>query len=88
MLLGMPIIVTDAISYGEEITQKQCGIVIKYSVDAFAKAAVSLLSDEALLKKYRQNALSYVKQFDFKILFQQNLKRIFSKGTIPIQTQI
>jgi len=78
MLLGMPIIVTNAISNAKEISEKRCGFVIEYNVNAFAKVAMRLLGDEALLKEYRNNVLTYVNQFDYNELFQHNLKRIFT----------
>lgn len=79
MLLGMPVIITDAISTSNLISQKRCGFVIKYDIDEFVRATRKLLDNETLYKEYRQNSLDFVKQFDFNDLFKQNLKRVLTK---------
>lgn len=76
MLLGMPVIVTDAISNTKEIIKNQCGIVIRYKSSDLVNAVVQLLNDKNRLYKYRKGALNYVQQFDYGKLFEENLSRI------------
>jgi len=76
MLLGMPIIVTNAISTINDIKKSRCGIVIKYKSSDLVSAVVQLLNDKNKLAEYRKNALAYVQQFDFGKLFEKNLSRV------------
>lgn len=78
-LLGIPFIVTDAIANPQEITDKKCGIVINYDKDQLAKAVIKLLTNQKMLKEYRDNALKFVKKYDNGALFTSNLKRILKK---------
>lgn len=79
MLFGLPIIVTDAISNVEKIRKSKSGIIIKYSSNDFAKAVIKLLDNKNLLLEYRKNAINYVKQFDYPLLFQKNINRVLNK---------
>jgi glycosyltransferase involved in cell wall biosynthesis len=78
MLLGMPVIVTDAIATADEIMKSNSGIVINYQADDLVKAVVQLVSDERRLERYRKNALQYVKQFDFPKLYTPHVERILT----------
>lgn len=78
-LMGMPVIITRALSTFEEIEKFRCGIVINYEVKDLAKAVIKLLSDNKLLKEYRQNALRYIEQYDCCRIFDENVTRILSK---------
>ncbi len=78
MLLGLPVIVTDAISTAEAIKKSKSGIVISYNLHEFITAVVQLLGDEKRLFEYREKALSYVKQFDYPMIFSSHIKRIIS----------
>lgn len=76
MLLGMPVIVTDAVSTASEINKAKCGIVINYNSLDLVNAVVQLLDNERLLGQYRENALKYVSQFDYNKIFSKNLERV------------
>jgi len=78
MQLGMPVIVSDAISTANDIKKNKCGIIIRYNTMSFTNAVVELLLDKDKLRIYRQNALKYVKQFDYNLIFRKNLERILS----------
>lgn len=79
MLLGMPVIVTGAISTAEVLSKNKCAIVISYDKKELSGAIIGLLSDDKRLKEYRNNALTYVRQFDYGNLFSENLERVFQK---------
>ncbi|MDP3940678.1 MAG: glycosyltransferase [bacterium] len=79
MLLGLPVIATNAIANWQEIQQKRCGIIAKYSEKSFIKAVERLVKNEETYRRYRSHALDYVKQFDYNVLFSGNVKRILKK---------
>lgn len=78
-LMGMPVITTNALSTYKEIEKYRCGIVIDYEVKELANAVIKLLSDEKLLKEYRDNALKYISQYDCGKLFEENVGRILAR---------
>lgn len=79
MLLGMPVIVTNAINNIDEIKQNKCGIVIKYSLRDFTEATIKILKNQDLLKQYRKNALDLIKHYDYNTIFLKNLNRTFNE---------
>ena len=78
-LMGMPVITTKALSTYKEIEKYRCGIVIDYEVKELANAVIKLLSDEKLLKEYRDNALKYISQYDCGKIFEENVGRILAR---------
>ena len=76
--MGMPVIVTDAISTADKIKKSKSGIVIQYKSEDFVDAVVTLLKDNNILKEYRENALSYVRQFDYQLLFRKHVERVLN----------
>lgn len=79
MLLGMPVIVTNALSTADEIEKEKCGLVIGYDISQLTQAVVQLLNSQSRLKEYRQNALKYVEKFDYNLIFEKNIKRVLDK---------
>lgn len=79
MLLGMPVIVTNALSTSGEIEKEKCGLVVGYDISQLTQAVVQLLDSQSRLKEYRQNALKYVEKFDYNLIFEKNIKRILGK---------
>lgn len=75
MALGLPVIVTNAISKGLELEKAKCAIVINYKKDEFVDAITLLLQDETTLREYRENALRYIKKFDYNKIFLPNINR-------------
>lgn len=76
---GLPVITTKAIYTWRDIEKFKCGFVINYNETDFAKEVIKLLTNRNLLLQYRKNALKYASQFDWDILFKDNLGRILSK---------
>lgn len=74
--VGLPVITTKAVYTHQQITDSRCGIIINYTVDALANAAIKLLTNQKLLLEYRKNAIKYAKQFDWDKLFRENLGRV------------
>jgi glycosyltransferase involved in cell wall biosynthesis len=73
---GLPVIMTNATLNASAIEKANCGIIIDFTPKSLADAVTKLLSDEKLLKKYRENALEFAKQFDWNNLFTQNVSRL------------
>ena len=73
---GLPVLLTNVPYNAKEIEKNKCGIIIDYNKDKIAKAVINLIKDEKTLKEYRQNAIEYVKQFDWNLIFSKNLKRV------------
>lgn len=73
---GLPVLLTDVSYNAKELENRKCGIIIDYDKDKIAIAVVDLLRDENKLREYRNNAVIYVKQFDWNNIFKKNLERI------------
>lgn len=73
---GLPVLLTNVSYNAKEIEENKCGIIIDYNKNEIAKAVIDLMKDEKRLKEYRQNAINYARQFDWNLIFSQNLKRI------------
>lgn len=76
MLMGMPVIITNVVSYSKQIEKSRSGLVVDYNEEALAKAVIKLLSNGKLLKEHRENALNFVSQFDCGRLFDKNISRV------------
>lgn len=76
---GLPVITTRAIYTWRDIEKFQCGVIVNYDVEEFAKTVIKLLTNRKLLLQYRRNALKYASQFDWEKLFTENLTRILNK---------
>ena len=80
MLMGIPVITTNALYYHSEITKKKCGLVVDYKPEKLAEAVIKLLSNEKLLKQYRENALAFIKRFDCNTILKPNVERILNEA--------
>lgn len=78
MVMGMPVITTNAVYYYKKIQKNECGIIIDYNTKEMANAVIKLLEDEELLRKYRNNTLKFIEQFDCNKLFHENVARVLN----------
>lgn len=76
MLMGMPVITTNAVYNHKEITEKKCGIIIAYNSKELAEAVVKLLKNKNLLNIYRQNAIKFIEKFDCNRILMPNIERL------------
>lgn len=77
LALGIPIVMTNASLNAQAIAKARCGVVIdKYDTKLYAEAIIKLLSNKKLREEYRNNALAFVKQFDWNSLFSKNISRL------------
>jgi len=79
MNAGMIVVTTKTLSTYRDLEKAKVGVIIDYDPNQLSYAVLKLLNNDRLLAEYRANALSYVKQFDWNLLFGKNLKRLFSK---------
>lgn len=77
MLMGMPVILTNAPVSAKKIEKEECGILIDYDEDSLADAVVGLMKNKDKLMKYRENVIDYIKKYDWDNIFEKNLSRIF-----------
>jgi glycosyltransferase involved in cell wall biosynthesis len=73
---GLPILTTDVPYNAKEIEAKKCGFVVGYSKQRITDAVIKLMSDKNLLRKYQKNSVDYVRQFDWNIIFENNLQKL------------
>lgn len=69
--VGLPVIITKVPQVAWEIEKEKCGIAINYNQEEFVNAIVKLLSDEALLKEYRDNAIKFGAKYSWDKVFSQ-----------------
>lgn len=80
MVWGVPVIVTDAISNLRTLVNEKCAVAISYDPVELADAVIFLIKDDKRLKEYRENASSYVRQFDYEALYSINVTRLLQKN--------
>ncbi len=78
MLLGMPVITTNAFPASKQIVVNGCGLIIPYRVEELAKAVITLLKNPKLLYEYRKNAIKYIEKFDCNNILKPNLERVLN----------
>lgn len=71
---GLPIILTDVPHNAQEIAQRECGLIVGYDARELADAVVALLQDEGKLRQWRQNAVDYVRQYEWTKVFEEALR--------------
>ena len=77
MVCGLPIITTNALATYKDVENAKAAIVVDYNQKAFIKAVVSLLGNKQTLDTYRHNAQKFVQQFDWEVLLNKNMQRLF-----------
>ncbi|MFH1863559.1 MAG: glycosyltransferase [bacterium] len=75
---GVPILLTDVSYNAKLIEDKKCGMIIKGEPQDIAHSVISLMKNGGKLKEYRDNAISYSKEFDWNKIFSNNLSLICS----------
>lgn len=71
MVCGLPVIITDVPPVAKEIAQNRAGFVIDYDKEALSTAMVRLLTDEELLKEFRQNAVNLAFKYGWVDIFSR-----------------
>lgn len=71
---GLPVIITPVPPIAKIIHEKKAGIMTTYSKESIAKAIITLLSNENLYEKYRENAIKLSKEYDTDFLIERAIK--------------
>ncbi len=69
MAAGLAVIGTEIGETEKLICEGKCGRCVPYSPEAFASAVLDILSDDTILKNYRENASEYARGYDWDLLF-------------------
>ncbi|MCP4649292.1 MAG: glycosyltransferase family 4 protein [PVC group bacterium] len=67
---GVPVLLTDIPWNAREIEDNKAGAVIKEDKVVLSEQIVKLMTDENLNQKYRENAIKYAEQFNYKNIFK------------------
>lgn len=78
MLMGMPVITTNAVYFHRELTRKKCGVIVEYKPEKLATAIIRLIKNRRLLKEYRQNAIKFIEKYDCSYIYKPNIERVLS----------
>jgi len=78
LVLGLPVILTNAPSNAYDLQDNGCGLVVGYQAASLVDALVEMLLNEQKLAQYRVNALRYIKQYNWPVIFDFNLKRVLN----------
>lgn len=70
---GLPIILTDVPHNAHDLSNNKCAIVVEYDKKQIADAVCKLMTDSNVLKKYRENAIRYIKNYDWNVIFDTHL---------------
>ena len=71
--IGLPVIITKVPQVAWEIEKEKCGLTVRYNKDELVEAAVRLLKNEKMLKKYRKSAYKLSKKYSWDNIFDRAL---------------
>ena len=73
---GLPIVLTRVPPNADELAQEAGAEVVPYDADALAQAIAAGLADAERWRRRREAALSYVRRFDWEVLFSDLLPKL------------
>jgi len=73
---GLPVVMTDMFYNAYDIEKAGAGKVVAYNQKSIAKTIVEMLSNDKKLSDYRENALNFIKNYDWVKIFEENLLRV------------
>lgn len=68
---GLPVITTSLTYIANDLEIKHCGIIVDYNKVSVADAVVSLVKNETIYKKYRENAFKFVRQLSWNNIYRE-----------------
>ncbi len=75
MAAGLPVVITKVPQMAYEIDREGAGIAIEYDRDRLVDAVVSLLTDDDLYKKHRDNAVRLASRYRWATIFEDALSK-------------
>jgi len=76
MACGLPVIITQVPQIADRIWRMRAGIVINYTEEALAEAAIKLLTDDNIYQECRENAVRLASEFDWDAIFERALMKV------------
>jgi len=73
---GLPVIMTDVPHIARQIEDAKCGVIVEYKKEDLVNAILSLMKNEDLLERHRENAIEFVRQFDWNVTFYKYLSEV------------
>ena len=70
---GLPVVTTSVTYIAEDLTRRQCGVVIPWEMRPLAEALIAMLTDEDRLSSFRDSALGFGSEFDWPVIFGRAL---------------
>ncbi|RJQ37765.1 glycosyltransferase [Candidatus Microgenomates bacterium] len=68
---GIPVIMTDIPYVAKQVEKAKCGFIISYNKLDLAKLLIKYFTDINLMKTYRQNAVTFAKNYDWDLVFDR-----------------
>jgi len=75
MAAGLPVVITKVPQMAYEIDREGAGIAIDYDKNRLVDAVVSLLTDDDLYKKHRENAVRLASRYGWATIFEEALSK-------------
>jgi len=75
MAAGLPVVITKVPQIAYEIGRENAGIAINYDEEELVDAVVSLLGDDSMYKKYRENAVRLASRYRWQTIFEGALSK-------------
>jgi anaerobic magnesium-protoporphyrin IX monomethyl ester cyclase len=76
---GLPVVITNVPEIAKEIEEMKAGIIFEYNEkDLFNKLSV-LLRDKELYSNYHRNAIEFVRQLDWKNIWNEAMKKTLDR---------
>jgi|TARA_B100001964_G_C14218964_1_gene594288 glycosyltransferase involved in cell wall biosynthesis len=88
MACGLPVIITRIPPIAREIKRVEAGIVVDHDINSVVSAAKTILLNDKLYERYKENAILYANQFDWEYIFDKafrNFKDIVFEKRILAQ---
>ena len=71
--VGLPIVITRVPQVALEIEKEECGVAINPSKEELTAAVTSILKDDSLFMKYRENSIRLSKKYNWDNIFDRAL---------------
>ncbi|MFB0501502.1 MAG: glycosyltransferase [Candidatus Bathyarchaeia archaeon] len=79
LIAGLPVIVTNVPEGVQEVSDRHAGIVVDYKVERLVNAIIHLLSNQALLQSYKENAIRLGQEYLWDKIFDSTLDETIKK---------
>ena len=76
---GIPIVMTDSFYNAHDIADAGAGVLVKDNETEIAKGILKIIGSKKELSNFRKNAIKFAGKFDWPLLFEVNLNRIFKE---------